>query len=98
MTVTLAHPDASWRYSPAYADIFEKKFAIDHSGSFGKPGVGIRVQIKVVPLSTWASIEFGPPAKRMTNFATGGCVDPDPSNSWLRPGELEGSTRWGRHR
>ncbi len=39
VTVTLAHPDASWRYSPAYADIFEKKFAQDHSGTFGKPGV-----------------------------------------------------------
>jgi peptide/nickel transport system substrate-binding protein len=42
--------------------------------------IGIRAQIKVVPLSTWAAIEFGPSAKRMTNFATGGCVDPDPSN------------------
>jgi ABC-type transport system substrate-binding protein len=52
------------------------------------------VQIKVVPLSAWAFVEFGPSAKRMTNFATGGCVDPDPSNfvgynlgSWnVKPG------------
>jgi hypothetical protein len=42
--------------------------------------IGIRAQIKAVPLSAWASVEFGPSAKRMTNFATGGCVDPDPSN------------------
>jgi peptide/nickel transport system substrate-binding protein len=56
--------------------------------------IGIHVQIKVVSLSEWAAIEFGPSANRMTNFATGGCTDPDPSNfvgydlgSWnIKPG------------
>jgi len=40
VTVTLAHPDASWQYVPAEENsyIFEKQFAQAHHGTFGKPG------------------------------------------------------------
>jgi peptide/nickel transport system substrate-binding protein len=39
--VTLRQPDASWQFVPAEinSEIFEKKFAQAHQGSFGKPGV-----------------------------------------------------------
>jgi peptide/nickel transport system substrate-binding protein len=41
VVVTLTHPDASWQFTPALAqaEIFEKKFAQAHQGTFGKPGV-----------------------------------------------------------
>ncbi len=40
VVVTLTHPDASWQYTPAYnGQIFEKKFAEAHKGTFGQPGV-----------------------------------------------------------
>jgi peptide/nickel transport system substrate-binding protein len=41
VVVTLTHPDASWVFTPALAqaEIFEKKFALAHPGTFGKPGV-----------------------------------------------------------
>ena len=36
----MTHPDASWQWTPAYnGEIFETKFAEDHKGTFGKPGV-----------------------------------------------------------
>jgi peptide/nickel transport system substrate-binding protein len=39
VVVTLAHPDASWQDTPANSPgIFEKKFALAHQGTFGKPG------------------------------------------------------------
>jgi peptide/nickel transport system substrate-binding protein len=39
VVVTLAHPDASWQYTPAQsAGIFEMKFAESHKGTFGNPG------------------------------------------------------------
>jgi peptide/nickel transport system substrate-binding protein len=40
VVVTLTHPDASWRYTPAleFSDIFEMKFAEEHKSTFGKPG------------------------------------------------------------
>jgi peptide/nickel transport system substrate-binding protein len=41
VVVTLTHPDASWQFTPALAqaEIFEKKFAQAHPGTFGNPGV-----------------------------------------------------------
>ncbi len=41
VVVTLTHPDASWQYQPAdgNAEIWEMKFAEEHTGTFGKPGV-----------------------------------------------------------
>jgi len=41
VTFTLTHPDASWKYTAAEynSDIFEKKFAQAHAGTFGQPGV-----------------------------------------------------------
>ena len=41
VVVTLAHPDASWQYTPAgeQSDIFEMKFAQEHKGELGTPGV-----------------------------------------------------------
>jgi peptide/nickel transport system substrate-binding protein len=41
VVVTLTHPDASWRFTPALAqsEIFEKKFALAHRGTFGDPAV-----------------------------------------------------------
>jgi peptide/nickel transport system substrate-binding protein len=40
VVVTLTHPDATWPYSPSSetTPVFEKKFALAHKGSFGKPG------------------------------------------------------------
>lgn len=40
VVVTLKQPDASWKYTPAlfYSQIYEKKFAEQHPGTFGKPG------------------------------------------------------------
>ncbi len=41
VAVTLTHPDASWQYTPALntSEIFEKKFAEAHKGTYGNPGV-----------------------------------------------------------
>ena len=41
VVVTLAHPDASWQYTPAgeSSDVFEAKFAQEHKGELGSPGV-----------------------------------------------------------
>ncbi|NBE92261.1 ABC transporter substrate-binding protein [Nonomuraea sp. KC401] len=37
--VTLKHPDASWKYTPTLAPVFQKAFAEKHGDSHGKPGV-----------------------------------------------------------
>ncbi len=41
VVVTLAHPDASWQYTPALntSEVFEMNFALAHKGNYGKPGV-----------------------------------------------------------
>jgi len=37
--VDLKHPDATWKYTPAFMSfIFEKRYADAHSGQWGKPG------------------------------------------------------------
>src|SRR5262249_59386 len=42
VVVTLKHRDASWIYKLAWTgQIFEKKFADEHKGTMGNPGVGI---------------------------------------------------------
>ncbi len=41
VVVRLVHPNPSWQYTPALSgsEIFEKKFAEAHPGTFGQPGV-----------------------------------------------------------
>ena len=40
--------------------------------------IGIRLQLKEVPVTAWQAVENGPTAKRSTAFAGGGCFQPGP--------------------
>src|ERR1700730_14443932 len=40
--------------------------------------IGIRLQLKEVPVTAWQAVENGPTAKRSTAFAGGGCFQPAP--------------------
>lgn len=41
--------------------------------------VGIKLQIKAMPVTPWQAVQSGPAAKRSTVFAGGGCFQPDPA-------------------
>jgi peptide/nickel transport system substrate-binding protein len=41
--------------------------------------IGIKLQVKFLPVVQWQTLETGPDAKRSTVYAGGGCFNPDPS-------------------
>jgi len=40
--------------------------------------IGIKLQLKSMPVTPWQGVESGPAAQRSTVFASGGCFQPDP--------------------
>jgi peptide/nickel transport system substrate-binding protein len=42
--------------------------------------IGIKVQVKTLPVVPWQTMETGPAGKRATSFETNGCFNPDPNS------------------